>query len=81
MLSAVETLVSKPVNKCKPKLDYDKLVTILGPELKKEFWGEENNATHALRHRLVHGRYFDPHDAKRTIWSFFIGELLPISTR
>jgi hypothetical protein len=64
MLSAVETLVSKQVSKGKPKMDYDKLLAILGPKLKKEFWGEERNATHALRHRLVHGRYFEPDDAK-----------------
>ena len=65
MLCAVETLVNKPVTKGRPEMDYDKLMTILGPELKKEFWGEEGNATHALRHRLVHGRYFEPVDAKK----------------
>ena len=30
MLSAVETLVNKPVTKGRPEMDYDKLVRILG---------------------------------------------------
>ena len=79
MLSAVETLVNKPVTKGRPEMDYDKLVRILGLELKKEFWGEEGNATNALRHRLAHGRYFAAGDGGGTIWNFFIGKLSPIS--
>ena len=63
MLSAVETLVNKPTTKGRPEKDYAKLVAILGPELKKEFWGEEGNSTDALRHRLAHGRYFATGDA------------------
>ena len=42
----------------KPEKDFERLVAILGQELKKEFWGEEGNSTNALRHRLAHGRYF-----------------------
>lgn len=62
MLVAVETLVNKPTPKGKgtPSKDWDKLIEILGPELKKEFWGEEGNSFNALRHRLAHGRYFGP---------------------
>lgn len=63
MLSAVETLVNKPTTKGRPEKDYDKLVAILGPELKEEFWGKEGNSTDALRHRLAHGRYFTSGDA------------------
>lgn len=60
MLVAVEALVNKSTPKGKPDKDWDKLVQILGPELKKEFWGEEKNSHNALRHRLAHGRYFGP---------------------
>nr|WP_281721502.1 hypothetical protein [Nitrosomonas nitrosa] len=62
MLVAVEALVNKslPQGKGPPDKDWDKLVQILGPELKKEFWGEEKNSHNALRHRLAHGRYFGP---------------------
>jgi len=65
MLSAVETLVNKPITKGKPEMDYKKLEEILGPELKKDFWGEEGNSTNALRHRLIHGRYFESDDGKK----------------
>lgn len=65
MLSAVETLVNKPTTKGRPEMDYDKLVAILGLELKKEFWGEEGNSANALRHRLAHGRYFEPEDGEK----------------
>lgn len=65
MLAAVETLVNKPTTNGKPEKDYDKLVKILGPELKKEFWGEEGNSRNALRHRLAHGRYFRPGDGEK----------------
>lgn len=62
MLVAVEALVNKQTSNGKgtPDKDWDKLVQILGPELKKEFWGEEGNSHNALRHRLAHGRYFGP---------------------
>lgn len=62
MLVAVESLVNKPMpdGKGTPDKDWDKLVQILGPDLKKEFWGEEGNSRNALRHRLAHGRYFGP---------------------
>ena len=58
MLSAIETLVNKPATNGRPQKDYAKLEAILGPELKKEFWGEEGKSFDALRHRLAHGRYF-----------------------
>ena len=62
MLIAVEALVNKQASKGRgtPDKDWDKLVQILGPELKKEFWGEEGNSRDALRHRLAHGRYLGP---------------------
>ena len=61
MLSAVETLVNKPSSNGRPQKDYVKLESILGPELKKEFWGEERkDNTDAVRHSLAHGRYFPP---------------------
>lgn len=61
MLSAVETLINKPSTNGRPQKDYIKLEAILGPELKKEFWGEERkDNTDAVRHSLAHGRYFPP---------------------
>lgn len=62
MLSAVETLVNVPIpSSGKPRKDYAKLEAILGPELKKEFWGEaDKDNTDAIRHSLTHGRYFPP---------------------
>jgi hypothetical protein len=62
MLSAVESLVAKPTAKGRPEKDWNQLEKILGLELKREFWGEENNHANALRHRLTHGRYFEPED-------------------
>lgn len=60
MLVAVEALVNKSTPKGKPDKDWDKLLLILGPKLKKEFWGEKKNSHNALRHRLAHGKYFAP---------------------
>ena len=65
MLSAVETLVNEPAINGRPQKDYTKLEAILGPELKKEFWGEKGDSFDALRHRLAHGRYFAPRNAKK----------------
>lgn len=62
MLSALEALVNVPTEKGPPQKDYKKLELILGPELKKALWGEQGMSSDALRHRLVHGRYFEAED-------------------
>lgn len=66
MLSAVEALTGvtyamRQEKKWK-RLYYDRLEQILGPDLKKVFWGTEKDHNNALRHRLSHGEYFDPND-------------------
>ena len=60
MLSAVEALTGVPFGERKGSRFYDKLEQILGPELKIVFWGTRESHGNALRHRLVHGEYFDP---------------------
>ncbi|MBI5673136.1 MAG: hypothetical protein HZC50_07805 [Nitrospirae bacterium] len=62
MLSAVETLVTTPTEKGPPCKDYDKMELILGSDVKKALWGEKRMSGDALRHRLVHGEYFDVKD-------------------
>lgn len=62
LLSALEALVNIPAEKGPSRKDYEKLELILGPEVKKALWGEERMSRDALRHRLVHGRYFDAED-------------------
>lgn len=66
MLSAVEALTGVTYamrkEKEKKKLYYERLEQILGPGLKKVFWGTEKEHNDALRHRLSHGEYFDPKD-------------------
>lgn len=64
MFSAIEALVKIHEGKTKEKKDWDKLELILGLELKSALWGtKENRGKGALRHRLVHGEYFNPVDS------------------
>jgi hypothetical protein len=64
MFSAIEALVKIRDGKTKDKKDWDKLELILGLELKTTLWGtKENRGEGALRHRLIHGDYFDPGDS------------------
>ena len=62
MLSAVEALTGIPFAERRRQSFYDKLEKILGPDFKKVFWGTREDHENALRHRLVHGDYFDPQD-------------------
>lgn len=64
MLSAVEALVKIKTPGRKPQKDWDKLEQILGPELKNELWGTKDDHEKALRHRLIHGEYFQPKDGQ-----------------
>ncbi len=65
MFSAVEALVKIPTDKGRPQKDWEKLELILGPELKKDLWGTEKEHRNALRHRLIHGEYFQPEDGQK----------------
>ena len=65
MFSAVEALVKIPTAKGRPQKDWEKLELILGPELKKDLWGTENEHRNPLRHRLIHGEYFRPEDGQK----------------
>lgn len=65
MLSAVETLVTTRSNGRKPQKDYAKLELILGSALKKDLWGTQADHLNALRHRLIHGEYFELKDGKQ----------------
>ena len=40
------------------KKDWDKVVRVLGRELKEELYGAKENSSTGLRHRLSHGEYF-----------------------
>jgi len=62
MMAAVETLVKVPTERGRPQKDFEKMVLILGADLKEALWGEEGNSSYALRHRLAHGDYFAPGD-------------------
>lgn len=60
MFSAIEALVKTSEG----KKDFAKLEEILGEDLKTALWGtQENGGKGALRHRLVHGEYFNPNDS------------------
>jgi len=65
MFSAVEALVKIGTGMHKGKKDFAKLENILGPELKKDLWGTQEEHTNALRHRLIHGEYFQPEDGQK----------------
>ena len=63
MLSAIEALCKKHSDATKYQIDFIKLEQILGRELKEALWGtKENKGKGALRHRLVHGEYFEKTD-------------------
>lgn len=66
MLSAVEALVKVRKGKRKGQKSFAKLERILGRKLKVALWGKPGpgNSTKALRHRLVHGEYFESKDAQ-----------------
>ena len=57
MFSAIEALVKKDGKK-----DWELLNTILGEELLKDLFGTKENSNTGLRHRLVHGEYFNESD-------------------
>jgi hypothetical protein len=73
MLSAVEALTGIPLaERRKSPNFYSRLEQILGPELKRVFWGTDKDHSNALRHRLVHGEYFDPQDDGGTDYNTLI---------
>jgi hypothetical protein len=57
MFSAIEALVKKDGKK-----DWNLINTILGENLTKELFGTRKNSSVGLRHRLVHGEYFNVGD-------------------
>lgn len=59
MFSAIEALVKKPDG----GKDFAKLESILGSELKTALWGTKGSSSGGLRHRLIHGEYFNPDDS------------------
>ena len=59
MFSAIESLVKIR----KGKKDWEKLERILGVELKTALWGTKEDHFDCLRHRLIHGEYFNPDDS------------------
>ena len=63
MLSAIEALCKKNSSGTKYSIDFIKLEQILGKDLKEDLWGtKEDKGEGALRHRLVHGEYFEKLD-------------------
>jgi len=61
MFSAIEALVKDTEG----KKDRTKLELILGTDLKVALYGTKGNSSGGLRHRLVHGEYFNPNDSKK----------------
>lgn len=59
MLSALEAFAKKTGGRGK---DFSKLEEILGAELKEKLFGTKEKSDAALRHRLVHGEYFNSDD-------------------
>lgn len=59
MFSAIEALVKKPDG----EKDFAMLESILGLELKSTLWGTKGSSSGGLRHRLIHGEYFNPDDS------------------
>jgi hypothetical protein len=60
MFSAIEALVKKDGKK-----DWQKIELILGKELTVDLFGTKKNPDTGLRHRLVHGEYFDSADSTK----------------
>ena len=65
MFSAVEALVKIPTAKGRFKKNWKNLERILGPELTNDLWGTKKESWNALRHRLIHGEYFQPEDGQK----------------
>ena len=65
MFSAIEALVKIRNGSNPGQKDWSKLERILGVGLQTEIWGERGAPTNALRHRLVHGEYFNPQDSTK----------------
>ncbi|MGH7771546.1 MAG: hypothetical protein ACREQA_04860 [Candidatus Binatia bacterium] len=65
MFSAIEALVKIRNGSNAGQKDWTKLERILGAELKRDIWGERGDSTNALRHRLVHGEYFNREDSEK----------------
>ena len=63
MFSAIEALVKIRAGKDKGAKDWEKLECILGSELKTDLFGVKGNSASGLRHRLVHGEYFNHDDS------------------
>lgn len=63
MFSAIEALVKIREGKSKGEKDWDKLELVLGAELKTDLFGTKGNSASGLRHRLVHGEYFNLSDS------------------
>lgn len=63
MFSAIESLVKIRAGKDKGSKDWEKLEQILGSELKTDLFGAKGNSSTGLRHRLVHGEYFNRDDS------------------
>jgi hypothetical protein len=57
MFSALEALVKKDGKK-----DWNLINTILGEDLTRELFGTKDSSSGGLRHRLVHGEYFNNDD-------------------
>jgi hypothetical protein len=60
MFSAIEALVKKDGKK-----DWQKIELVLGRELTTDLFGTKENPNTGLRHRLVHGEYFDNTDSTK----------------
>lgn len=76
MLSAVEALVKVRTPGGKSKKDWNKLEHILGPKLKKDLWGTKDNHETALRHRLMHGEYFQPTEGQIDYFQLLHGSII-----
>lgn len=63
MFSALEALFKRERDKSKDAY-YKKIEVIFGPELKAVFYGTKDKPKTGLRHRLVHGEYFNADDGK-----------------
>src|SRR5262245_44612837 len=50
------------------KKDWDKVIQVLGKELKEDLYGTKEDSSTGLRHRLSHGEYFSAeHSAKNYV--------------
>lgn len=76
MFSAVEALVTTRIKGQRSKKDFTKLEMILGSELKTDLWGSEKDSVSALRHRLIHGEYFQPGDGQKDYLNLLHGRIV-----